>query len=278
LQSQAPTIDDYALIGDARSCALVSRNGSIDWLCLPHFSSPSLFGAILDPQRGGRFSIAPEIEHSAVRRYAGGSAVMETEFRTATGSARITDAMIIGRCSLNLAPLREIVRIVDGVEGSEPLRVVFDPRPDYAGIVPRLEARTGGLVCRWGSELLLLRCDREMRLGASGVQARFEIAAGDRLTFSLSYDRRDIGVLAPLGASATKRVEETCRRWDDWCAALTYRGRHAEAVRRSAVTLKLMTFAPSGAVVAAPTTSLPGNGSGPAAIGIIAFAGCATRP
>src|SRR5687767_2731961 len=140
MQALAPPIEDYALIGDCRSAALVSRSGSIDWLCLPHFSSPSLFAAILDGERGGRFAISPVQPFTVSRRYAGESAVIETDYRTATGAVRVTDAMIIGDSPCRLEPLREIVRVVEGLEGTVPVEVIFDPRPDYGRKSPRIAA------------------------------------------------------------------------------------------------------------------------------------------
>ncbi len=250
-------IADYAIIGDCRSAALVSKDGSIDWLCLPSFSSPSVFAAILDPQVGGRFSIAPEGEFTSERRYVGQTAVLETTFETATGSVRLTDAMIIGGSAHNLEPRREIVRLVEGLSGSVVLDVRWQPRPNYGRGQFRLRRRGDDWACAWRDELLLLRSECELHGNGSGAAARIEVKAGERLSFSLSYDKGEMAVRLPLGARAIDRVDRTAAWWHEWAGACSCAGPWREAVLRSAVTLKLMTFALSGAVIAAPTTSLP---------------------
>lgn len=254
MQAPAPPIEDYALIGDCRSAALVSRSGSIDWLCLPNFSDPSLFAAILDTDRGGRFAITPAQPFTVSRRYAGESAIVESVYRTETGALRVTDAMIIGDSPCRLEPMREIVRIVDGLEGTVPVDIVFDPRPDYGRRRERASARGAARICRWGSDIVVLRTDS--RLG-SGDSTRIRVNAGQRLTFSLSYSHHDIAVLPPVGDQPARRMERTRARWAAWSSTLAYAGPYSAAVRRSALALKLMTFTLSGAVVAAPTTSLP---------------------
>ena len=261
--ARTPTIGDYAIIGDCRSAALVSRAGSIDWLCLPHFSGPSWFAALLDRQRGGHFSITPADEYRATRQYAGGSTVLETTFEGATGAVRLTDAMIAGSSARNSEPMREIVRIVEGVRGTLALDVCFAPRPDYARGGGRLKPRGSDWTCTWRDEILLLRSDRRLAPGEDGAAARLEVKAGERLCFSLSYEKGDIAILLALGEEAVERVRSTAAWWNSWSGQCTYAGPYRDAVIRSALTLKLMTFALSGAVVAAPTTSLPewpGNG------------------
>ena len=252
-----PAIGDYALIGDCRSAALVSKSGSIDWLCLPHFSGPSVFAALLDPERGGRFAIAPAGPFEATRRYRGRTAVLETMFRTPGGSARLVDAMILGNSARNLEPAREIVRIVEGVDGAVDLDVHYAPRPDYARARPRLRRRGKDWLCTWRDQLLLLRTDRPLEARGDGAGGRIRLLAGERLCFSLSHEKGDIAILLPLDGPASARVGATAAWWEGWAGACSCAGRHRDAVLRSALTLKLMTFALSGAVVAAPTTSLP---------------------
>jgi GH15 family glucan-1,4-alpha-glucosidase len=126
----ARSIGDYAIIGDCRSAALISREGSLDWLCLPHFSSPSIFGALLDQERGGRFLITPVASALTSRRYLPGTNVLETTFRTADGVVRLTDVMTIP-CGPTLQPMREVLRLVEGLEGAVPVRVDIELRPDY---------------------------------------------------------------------------------------------------------------------------------------------------
>jgi len=252
-----PAIADYALIGDCRSAALVSKAGSIDWLCLPSFSSPSVFAAILDSRIGGTFSIAAREPFKSRRRYVGPTAVVETTFETATGTARLTDAMIIGGSARNLEPLREIVRIVDGVEGSVILDVRFDPRPDYARAAPRLELHGRDWRCTWRDHLFLLRCECPLVGAGGGAAGEIEVKAGDRFCFSFSHEKGDIAVRMPLSDSAARRIGRTKAWWEEWSGGCRCAGPYRAAVRRSAITLKLMTYPMSGAVVAAPTTSLP---------------------
>ena len=254
---QSP-IEDYALIGDCRAAALVSRAGSIDWLCLPDFSSPSLFAALLDPDRGGRFALTPRRQLSCERRYLDGTAVLETEIATQTGVVRITDLFPLIEGDHALAPMREILRVVDGIEGEITLDVHLDIRPHYGRTrvafreVPRL-----GWRCGWGNELVLLRTEARLEPSQTGLAGSVRVRAGGQLCFSLAYVQQDVGVIVPLGAAAERRLQHTVQWWQGWSSACTYDGPYREHVLRSALTLKLLIFAPSGAIVAAPTTSLP---------------------
>jgi GH15 family glucan-1,4-alpha-glucosidase len=255
-----PEIGDYAVIGDCRTAALVSRDGSIDWLCLPHFSRPSVFAAVLDQERGGRFAIRPDGAFRSTRRYAGPTAVLETTFETSTGTARLTDLMPIADDPSGLHPMREILRVVEGVEGEVALDVRWEPRPDYARAAPRIRPQGAlGYACDWRDELFLLHADARLELAPNraAVIGRVRVEAGQKRYFSLSYAKSDIAVIAPLRELADQRVQATLAWWANWIGRCSYHGPHREAVLRSAVTLKLMTFALSGAVVAAPTASLP---------------------
>jgi GH15 family glucan-1,4-alpha-glucosidase len=255
-----PEIGDYAIIGDGRTAALVSRTGSIDWLCLPHFSGPSIFAALLDRERGGRFSITPSQEFRASRRYQPATPVVETTFHTPTGTARLTDLMPVGDTAGGLAPMREVLRIVEGIDGETTLNIRFEPRPDYAREKVRIRSRGAlGWACVWGDELCLLASETRLDLTPDGaaIIGQVRVRAGARLSFSLAYTKGDIGVIAPLGEHAQERLHATVGWWRDWTDRCAYEGPYSEAVQRSAITLKLMTFALSGAVVAAPTTSLP---------------------
>ena len=253
-------ISDYALIGDCRTAALVSASGSVDWLCLPDFSSPSVFAAILDQQRGGRFAITPaEAEFRFERRYLSSTAVLETTFSSLDGAVRITDALIVGNPA-DLSSQRELLRVIECLEGNVVLDVCFEPRPGYArSSVPLQQHSRTAFTCASGNEHLLLRCDAPLDLSAEAERAegRVQIRSGQKTCFSLAYSNRDIGLVLPTGEAAVKRLEDTAEWWRAWSPNCRYDGPHREAVLRSAMTLKLMTFALSGAVVAAPTSSLP---------------------
>jgi len=255
-----PEIGDYAIIGDCRTAALVSREGSIDWLCLPHFSGPSVFAALLDRDRGGHFTICPAGDFRSERRYRGATALLETTFATATGTVRLTDCMPVTNDRGALRPMREILRIVEGVAGEVGLDIRCEPRPDYGRTAPRVRSRGAlGHAFSWADELILLRSETPLEIApdALAVGARVRVAAGETVRLSLGYVKGDIGVVAPLGDAGDARMRETDAWWAAWGEPCCYRGPHRDVVLRSAVTLKLMTFALSGAVVAAPTSSLP---------------------
>jgi len=258
--SQEPAIGDYAVIGDCRTAALVSRDGSIDWLCLPHFSGASVFAALLDQKRGGRFSIRPTAPFRSTRRYSGASGILETTFETMSGSARLLDLMPLVENSNTLQPLREVLRIVQGIEREVTLEVRWEPRPRYSCVDVKLRSRGAmGWSCTWSDELFLLRAEVPLDLVSDekAVVGRVRVEAGQKVRFSLCYAKADIGVIAPLGEEADNRLQATCEWWNAWTNQCAYDGPYRAAVIRSAITLKLMTFALSGAVVAAPTTSLP---------------------
>lgn len=255
-----PPIADYAVIGDCRAAALVSRDGAIEWLCWPHFSAPSVFAAILDRGRGGRFATVPEKPYTSSRRYVEHTNVLETTFRTSGGTVRVTDLMPLPPDRHRLEPMREVLRIVEGVDGRVDLRVIVEPRPDYGRRVPRFTARRAlGWAWSWRNELLTLRTDAPLapvRRGAA-LEGCFAVGAGERFSLSFCYARAEIGCFAPLGSAAAERRDATLEWWRAWAHRSRYAGPYREAVERSALTLKLMTYALSGGVVAAPTTSLP---------------------
>lgn len=256
-------ISDYALIGNCRSAALVSRGGSIDWLCWPRFSSPSVFAALLDAESGGRFCVAPVRPWRASRRYVGESAVLETTFQTETGVAVLTDLMPVmqeGDKADQLWPDHEVLRRIECVEGTVDVEVLFDPRPNYARATPWFRREPFGLVCAHRNQVYALQSDRRLELGSASrgpARGSATLAAGEAWSLSLVYCEQVPAILVPLGTAAVARIERSVRWWHDWMSACVYHGPWAPLVRRSAVTLKLMTYSPSGAIVAAPTTSLP---------------------
>jgi GH15 family glucan-1,4-alpha-glucosidase len=258
--SQDSQIGDYAIIGDCRTAALVSRDGSIDWLCLPHFSGPSVFAALLDQERGGRFRIRPAGRFQSARRYLDATGILETTFETASGSARLLDLMPIVGNSGTLHPLREVLRIIEGIDGEVSFEVRWEPRPRYSRIDPQFRSRGAiGWSCSWSDELFLLRAEAPLDFASDekAVVGRIRVKAGQKVRISLCYAKADIGVIAPLEEEADNRFQATLEWWLCWSRQCAYEGQHRDTVLRSAITLKLMTFALSGAVLAAPTTSLP---------------------
>ncbi len=259
-----PPINDYGFIGDCRTGALISKGGSVDWLCLPHFSGPSVFAALLDRERGGHFAIRPAGEHSCRRRYLDNSSVLETTFECADGVFRLTDLMPVhgGEQAAALQPQRELLRIVQALEGAPRIEIEFRPRLDYARRRPELTQQGRlGWRCAFGDQLLLLRSDLDLALDEdrAGLSAGFQLPAGQQRQLSLSYTRRDIATVPLLGAEADRRLADTCRWWEQWSRTCRYDGPYRSMVLRSAITLKLLDYALSGAVLAAPTASLPEN-------------------
>lgn len=262
LEDGYPPIGDYALIGDCRTAALVSSAGSIDWLCLPHFSAPPVFGALIDRKRGGRFAIHPAGDFATKRRYVPHTNVLETTFTTDGGMLRLTDCLPIVNDRAreqSLQPQREILRIVECLEGEVDVCVTYQPRPDFGRKRLRLKQRGAlGWAAETGSEVLILHSDLHLEsLADATLTGRLRVFAGQRHYVSLTYAYHHIGIIPPLGEHADTRCRDTVQWWREWCAGSRYSGPYADAVERSALTLKLLTFGLSGAIVAAPTTSLP---------------------
>ncbi len=261
--SRFPPIHDYALIGDCGSAALVSTRGSIDWLCWPRFDSPSLFAALLDSKRGGRFQICPDGSYAVDRRYRAGTTVLETTFTTESGVLRLVDLMPVAEkeaYSRTFWPDHEILRRVECVEGTVTFNVHYAPRPDYGRTRPRLTQRDKlGVFCTHGAQVLVLRSEVSCTLSddRQTLSATATLRDGEHRDFSLASDSAEPAVLPLLGTGAEERIEESVEYWEGWSNQCEYDGPYQEAVKRSALTLKLMTFAASGAVVAAPTASLP---------------------
>lgn len=255
-----PPITDHAVIGDCGTAALVARSGSIDWLCLPHFSGPTIFAALLDYRHGGRFAVGPVAPATVSRRYLNLSNVLETTFVTATGTLRIIDAMPIAGMAGGIAPLREVIRLVEVVAGKVEIEIVYEPRFDFGRRRPRLRRRGRlGWCCEHDEHWLLLRTELPLILEKQedALHGRFSLAAGDKHHLCLAYVRGESGVIPLLGAAADERLATTRRWWEAWSDGCVYQGPSRGAVLRSALALKLMTYAVSGAVIAAPTASLP---------------------
>jgi GH15 family glucan-1,4-alpha-glucosidase len=258
-----PPINDHALIGDGRSAALVAADGSLDWLCWPRFDSPSLFAALLDAERGGLFRIRPVGPFEVERRYLPGTNVLETIFRTAGGSVALRDLMPVVSEDAKRAVFvaeHEVLRELEGRDGAVEVEIHYEPHPDYGRERACLEPRGAlGLWCAAGSGALTLRSEVPLRVApdARSAGGRVRLRPGERVSFSLSYSQHAPAVIPPLCRSARERQEATVRWWRNWVQRCTYDGPFRDAVVRSALALKLMVFAPSGAVIAAATTSLP---------------------
>jgi GH15 family glucan-1,4-alpha-glucosidase len=244
-------IEEYALIGDLRTTALVGRNGSIDWLCMPQTDSPACFASLLGTDENGSWQISPsEPARSVSRRYRDGTLVLETDFQTDGGRVRLIDFM----------PLRngdspQLVRIVEGLAGEVSMQMRFAPRFDYGSLAPWIESTADGLQALGGANALHLATPVQMRSEDGATLATFTAREGTRERFSLSWypSYRE----APAVEDADSALARTDAWWRDWSSRCTYTGESRENVLRSLITLKALTDRETGAVVAAPTTSLP---------------------
>jgi GH15 family glucan-1,4-alpha-glucosidase len=250
--NKAPRIEDYALIGDCHSAALVSKQGSVDWLCLPRFDSPACFAALVGTPDNGHWRIAPIEQPVQVRRqYRPGTLILETVFETPSGSVALIDFMTASSGNSSL------VRIVEGRSGYVAMRLDLVLRFEYGSAVPwvtRMQHRTG-LRAIVGPDVVLLHSSVPL----SGVKlttvGEFTVTAGQRVPFVLSHGQSHLA--DPLVPQADAALEETEAAWTAWSARSTCHGEYREVVQRSLITLKALTYYPTGGIVAAPTTSLP---------------------
>jgi GH15 family glucan-1,4-alpha-glucosidase len=244
-------LEEYGLIGDMQSAALVGRSGAVDWLCLPRFDSASCFSALLGTEEHGRWLVAPAAEVRATsRRYRPGTLVLETDFETADGAVRVIDFMPRS----GDGPPR-LMRIVEGLEGRVPMQMELAVRPDYASIVPWIEPAPDGVVATAGPDAFHLSTTLPLGIENGTVRAEFVALEGarERLTFSwnLSYGEE------PSVEDADSALARTEAWWREWSGRCSYAGEYREDVLTSLIVLKAMTFETTGAVIAAPTTSLP---------------------
>jgi len=245
-------IEDYGLIGDCETAALVGRDGSIDWLCWPAFDSDPCFAAILGTERHGRWLIAPQGEiKNTSRCYQGQTLILQTRFETADGTVELIDFM----------PPRgeatDVVRLVRGVEGRVKMRMQLIIRFGFGVDIPwvkRTEDRSA-LLAIAGPDMTVLRTPVETRGEGMTTVAEFEVSAGDTVRFVLTYGPSHLD--PPEAIDPEIALKETEEFWEEWCGRCTYEGEHRALVLRSLMTLKALTFAPTGGIVAAPTTSLP---------------------
>lgn len=244
-------IEDYALIGDCETAALVGKDGSIDWLCWPDFSSPACFAALLGTERNGRWLLAPKGECQKItRRYRDHTLILETRFETATGILLLTDFM----------PLREthsdVVRIAKCVEGTVTVQMELCVRFDYGRTVPWTGAREQNIwAAAAGIGSAYLRTQQHIQTKDNVGTAEFTLSQGQQRSFVLTHVRAQES--PPRRVNVQKAFRQTERFWTQWCATNSYSGAWQEAVERSLITLKALTYRPTGGMVAAPTTSLP---------------------
>ena len=243
-------IEDYGLIGDLETAALVSREGAIDWLCVPRFDSGAVFAALLGEREHGHWTIQPQGEfYAAGRRYRDDTLVLETDLETDDGAVRLIDFM----------PPRvvrpDVVRIVEGLRGRVEMRMELVIRFDYGSIVPWARTIDGTLIAIAGPDAVLLGTPVEHEGRDLRTHATFTVAEGDRVPFVLRWFPSNEP--APMQIDAEDELAATVSFWEEWAARCEYHGQWDDAVRRSLITLKALTYAPTGGIVAAPTTSLP---------------------
>ena len=249
-------IGSYAAIGDGRTVALVAADGSVDFLSLPSVHSPTTFGALLDPEKGGRFTLAPSGEYEAARRYLGRTNVLETTYRTGDGVVRVTEALTLQ--DGGLLPWVELARRIEGVEGSVPMEWRLEPRFDWGREAPRIR-RSGDLLVASGAGIQLAVRSwgaGEIEAGKDALSGSFAVSAGERALLAL-VAAHEQPLHAPSRDHVEARLDATCRVWERWLGMWAYDGPWEEEVARSALALKLLVYAPNGSITAAPTTSLP---------------------
>ncbi|ARV58382.1 glycoside hydrolase family 15 [Nostocales cyanobacterium HT-58-2] len=247
-----PPIEDYGVIGNCHTTALVSSCGSIDWLCLPRFDSPSLFARILDLERGGAWSIQPVTAYESTHQYLDETNVLVTTFTCMEGQISLLDFMdITSDEQQDVAAPGRLIRIVEGVEGIVEIVSICTPRPNYARTIPQFFPF--GTEVRFGQFTVTGPAEWHIDTTTNTLTSHITLHPGERVAFTL-FTQEDTKLSHPAPANA---LESTLAFWRRWVNKCTYQGPYRNAVVRSALTLKLMTYAPSGAIVAAPTTSLP---------------------
>lgn len=261
-ESMYKKISDYGIIGNLHTVALIARDGSIDWLCLPFIDSPSIFGALLDDAKGGRFSLTPRGEWDSVAEYLPGTNILKTRFRTRTGVMELTDFMpvpAIGGQGLE----REghgLYRHITVSKGTGEIELVFQPRPDYARTPARLEKIAGGVRISNGQEQLILSCTRDIEMKTDDVRASWHLSEGEQVWLHLQQGSAE---LRPIDErQARKSLKETEDYWRMWLKSeetglAPQLGPYQDMIDRSALVLKLLYFRETGAIAAAATTSLP---------------------
>ena len=255
LGGRSPDIGSHGLIGDMSSAALVATDGTIDWCCMPRFDSPSVFAALLDSKSGGRFQIAPAGPSSSTQEYLPDTNILQTSFTTATGSISVTDFMPVRRGPLSEDAPHEIHRIVRCESGDVEVKCEFEPRLDYARGVTILRPLREGVQARGGRQTLSLLANVPLQIGGDRATTRFRMRQGESASFVLAYGHDKPVRVGTYRTEA--RLDDTRRFWKDLVAGIRYDGTWSEAVKRSLLVLHLMMYRRTGAIIAAPTTSLP---------------------
>ena len=257
-----PAIEDHGLIGDLQTAALVTTDGTVDWLCLPRFDSPSVFASLLDQRRGGKFTLSPAGGGHVTRQmYLPGTAILVTRFLSEAGVAEVVDFMPIENPG-TATDRHRLIRMITGIRGSVKFDARVEPRFDYARAKHKTHTSENGAVFDHASPLLSLSSSWPVEAAADGARARFTVKAGEAGAMILESGKS--ARPAKISESqVTRWYAETTEYWRNWIAGGSYRGRWREAVERSAITLKLMQYAPTGGLVAAPTAGLPEQVGGP---------------
>jgi GH15 family glucan-1,4-alpha-glucosidase len=243
-------IEDYAMIGDCHTAALVSKQGSIDWLCLPHFDSPACFASLLGTADNGHWSIAPADPVRSIKRcYREGTLVLEIDFETETGSVRLID------CMVPRTGMPELLREVVCTRGEVRMKMEFVIRFDYGSVVPWVRKTENGINAIAGPDMVRLRADVPLVSEDMKTEAEFVIKEGQKIKFDLTWYPSHENEPAPVKVHAS--IQDTEKWWRKWSDRCKYEGQWRDAVMRSLITLKALTFLPTGGIVAAPTTSLP---------------------
>lgn len=243
-------IENYGFIGDMYGAALVSRDGSIDWLCVPRFDSDACMAALLGRDEHGCWLIHPgaEVRRNS-RRYRPGTMILETDFECDGGAVRITDFMPIGLYA------QSVIRIVEGLEGTVPVHFWLAARFGYGRSKPWIEKTDGGIRLTVAPDSLILRTPAAVECTEHNVRGQFTVKKGERVPFVLSWQAAHLPPADPLEPASA--LAETERWWKEWSGRSRYRGAYKEVVDRSLIVLKAMSYAPTGGIIAAPTTSLP---------------------
>ena len=257
-----PSLADYALIGDCHSAALVSRSGSIDWCCLPRFDSDSCFGRLLDWHRGGYFQIAPDVPCAVRRHYLPGGLILVTTFTAGANEASVTDFFAMRRGGRR-HPRRELIRIIEGIRGRMRFRIEVSPRLDCGEVKPWIQrAGTVAHAVVGSNTGLMIFGDVPLQLdGEHDLCAELEVNAGARRHIAIRFvppeDVHAVPTQARAAADIAAHMDETLEWWHEWVSKIIFPDRPGACIVRSAITLKALTYAPTGAIIAAPTTSLP---------------------